>query len=156
MCLFPLPQLPSIARTLSRFSHVQIFETLWTVALQAPLSLGFSRQDYWSGLPCPPLGDLPNPGIEARSPALQADSLPSEPLGKPQLSQIWFITWFQGYWAILASSDMRGQSALHSVPCTLTMWHTSVSLMLHRASFILLRVFFHFITHEIRAGKLHI
>ena len=45
--------------------------------------MGFSRQEYWSGLPCPPPGDLPNPGIEPRSPALQADSLPSEPPGKP-------------------------------------------------------------------------
>ena len=45
---------------------------------------GFSRQEYWSGLPCPPPGDLPNPGIEPRSLTLQADSLPSEPLGKPK------------------------------------------------------------------------
>ena len=45
---------------------------------------GFSRQEYWSGLPCPPPGDLPNPGIEPRSPTLQVDSLPREPLGKPQ------------------------------------------------------------------------
>ena len=50
----------------------------WTAALQAPLSMGFSRQEYWSGLPCPSPEDLPNPGIELRSPALQADSLLSE------------------------------------------------------------------------------
>ena len=49
------------------------------VACQASLSMEFSRQEYWSGLPCPPPGDLPHPGIEPRSPALQADSLPSEP-----------------------------------------------------------------------------
>ena len=49
--------------------------TLWTVARQAPLSMGFSRQEYWSGLPFPSPGDLPNPGAEPRSPALQADSL---------------------------------------------------------------------------------
>ena len=48
---------------LSRFSHVQLCVTLWTMACQAPLSLGFSRQEYWSGLPCPLLGDRPNPGI---------------------------------------------------------------------------------------------
>ena len=54
-----------------------------TVAHQAPLSMGFSRQEYWSGLACPPPGDLPNPGIKPRSPALQADSLPAEPPGKP-------------------------------------------------------------------------
>ena len=53
------------------------------VARQAPLSLGFSRQEYWSGLPCPPPGDLPKPGIEPRPPTLQADSLPSETPGKP-------------------------------------------------------------------------
>ena len=76
------------------FSYVQFFVTPWTVACQAPLSLGFPRQDYWSGLPRPPPGDLLHSGIEARSPALQADFLPSEPLGKPQLSQVWF----QGYW----------------------------------------------------------
>ena len=51
---------------------------------RAPLSMGFSRQEYWSGLPCPPPGDLPNPGTEPRSPGLQADSLPSEPPGKPK------------------------------------------------------------------------
>ena len=56
--------------------------TPWTVAHQAPLTLEFSRQEYWSGLPFPSPGDLPNPGIEPESPALQADSLPSEPPGK--------------------------------------------------------------------------
>ena len=53
----------------------------WPVAFQAPLSMGFSRQESWSGLPCPPPGDLPNPRTEPRSPALQADSLLSEPPG---------------------------------------------------------------------------
>ena len=57
--------------------------TQWTVALQAPLSMGFSRQEYWSGFPCPPPGDLPNPGIKLESSALQVDSLPTEPPGKP-------------------------------------------------------------------------
>ena len=64
-------------------SRVRLFATLWTVAHQAPLSMGFSRQEYWSGLPFPFPGDLPNPGIEPRSPALQADALTSEPPGKP-------------------------------------------------------------------------
>ena len=63
----------------------QLFATPWTVAHQAPLSMGFSRQEYWSGLPFPSPGDLPDPGIEPRSPALQADSLTSEPPGKPRL-----------------------------------------------------------------------
>ena len=53
----------------------------WTVAQQAPLSMGFSREEYWSGLPFPSPGDLPKPGIKPGSPALQADSLPSEPPG---------------------------------------------------------------------------
>ena len=65
--------------------HVQLFATPWTVAHQAPLSMGFSRQEYWSGLPFPSPGDLPNPGIKPRSPTFQADSLPSEPPGKPEL-----------------------------------------------------------------------
>ena len=57
--------------------------TPWTIVHQAPLSVGFSKQEYWSGLPFPSPGDLPDPGIEPVSPALQADSLPSEPLRKP-------------------------------------------------------------------------
>ena len=64
---------------LNRFSHVQLFETLWIVAHKAPLSMGFSKQEYWSGLPCSPLGDLPNPRVKLASPmtpVLEADSLP--------------------------------------------------------------------------------
>ena len=57
--------------------------TPWTAALQAPLSMEFSRPEYWSGLPFPSPEDLPNPGMELRSPTLQSDSLPSEPPGKP-------------------------------------------------------------------------
>ena len=56
--------------------------TLWTAAHQAPLSMGFSRQEYWGGLPFPSPGDLPNPEIEPGSPALQVDYLPAEPPGK--------------------------------------------------------------------------
>ena len=52
---------------LSHFSHVGLFATPWTAAFQAPLSMGFSGQEHWSGLPCPPPGDLPNPGIEPLS-----------------------------------------------------------------------------------------
>ena len=61
--------------------------TPWTVAHQAPLCVGFSRQKYWSGLPVPSAEDLPDPGIEPRFPALRADALPSEPPGKP------IVTW---------------------------------------------------------------
>ena len=57
-------------------SRVQLFATPWTVAYQAPPSMGFSRQEYWSGLPFPFPGDLPNPGIEPGSPAWQTDALP--------------------------------------------------------------------------------
>ena len=60
-------------------SRVRLFATPGTIAHQAPLSMGFSRQEYWCGLPYPPPEDLPDPGIKPRSPALQADSLPSEP-----------------------------------------------------------------------------
>ena len=66
-------------------SHVQLFVTPWTLAHQAPLSMEFSRQEYWSGLPFPSPGHLPNPGIKPGSPVLQADSLPSKPPGKPLL-----------------------------------------------------------------------
>ena len=66
-------------------SHVQLFATPWTVAHQAPLSMGFSRQEYWGGLPFPSPEDLPDPGIEPRSPVLQADALTSEPPGKPDI-----------------------------------------------------------------------
>ena len=59
------------------------FATLWTIACQVPLSIGFPREECWSRLPFPPPGDLPDPGIEPASPALQAESLPAEPLGKP-------------------------------------------------------------------------
>ena len=62
--------------------HVQFFATPWTLAHQAPLSLGFSRQEYWSGLTFPSPGDRPDQGIKPRSPTLQADSLPSESPGK--------------------------------------------------------------------------
>ena len=65
-------------------SRVRLFATPWTVAYQASPSMGFSRQEYWSGLPFPSPGDLPDPGIELRSPALEAGTLTSEPPGKPK------------------------------------------------------------------------
>ena len=64
-------------------SRVRLFATPWTVAYQARQFMAFSMQVYWSGLPFPSPRDLPNPGIEPRSPTLQADTLPSEPPGKP-------------------------------------------------------------------------
>ena len=74
------------ASMLSCFSQVQLFATLWTIVHQALLPMGFSRQEYWSGLPCPPPGDLPNPGIEPESPvspAFQAVSLLLSHQGNP-------------------------------------------------------------------------
>ena len=71
--------------TLSLFGHVRLLATLWTVARQAPLSVGFSRQECWSALPCPSPGDLPNTGIEPASltsPALAGRFLPTVPPGK--------------------------------------------------------------------------
>ena len=64
-------------------SHVQLFATPWTVAHQNPMSMGFSRQEFWSGLPFPSPGDLSDPGIKPGSPALQAGALPSKLPGKP-------------------------------------------------------------------------
>ena len=77
---------------LSHLSHVQLFVTPWTAAHQPPLSMGFSRQEYWSRLPCPPLGDLPNPGIEFMS------------LISPALADRFFtiyVTWEAHIWRIL-------------------------------------------------------
>ena len=71
---------------LSCFSCARLFVTPWTAAHQAPLSMGFSRQEYWSGLPFPSPGDLPDPGIKLGSPALEADALTSEPPGKPRIA----------------------------------------------------------------------
>ena len=72
--------LVAVVQSLSR---VGPFATPWTIAHQAPLSMGFPRQEYWSGFPFPSPGDLPDPGIKLRSPVLQEDSLPSEPPRKP-------------------------------------------------------------------------
>ena len=81
-------------KEIHRHSCVWLFVTLWTVAHQASLSMGFSQQEYWSGLPCPSPGDLPDPGIIAASPAipaLQTDSWLSEPLGKPHAYTYMYI-----------------------------------------------------------------
>ena len=64
-------------------SHVQLFVTPWTVACQVPMSMGFPRQEHWNGLPFPSLEDLPDPGIEPMSPALQVNSLALNHLGSP-------------------------------------------------------------------------
>ena len=72
---------PRLGKKVKSLSRVQLSATPWTVAHQASPSMGFSRQEYWSGLPFPSPGDLPDPGIEPRSPTLEADALTSEPPG---------------------------------------------------------------------------
>ena len=74
----PEPPEKPVLLLVKSLSRVQLFATPWTVACQAPQSMGFSRQGYWSRLPFLPPGDLPGPGTEPGSPALQADSLPTE------------------------------------------------------------------------------
>ena len=76
------------ACVLNHFRCVQLFATIWTIACQALLSVRFSRQEYWNGLPFPSPGDLPSPGIEPTSPALQGGSLPLESLGNPHRTAI--------------------------------------------------------------------
>ena len=75
---------------------IQLFATPWTVAYQAPPSVGFSRQEYWSGLPFPSPGDLPDLGIEPGSPAFQVDTLTSEPPGKPKRRGQQKMRWLDG------------------------------------------------------------
>ena len=82
ICFFSVVLYVYIRSEVNSLSHVRLFATPWTVAYRAPPSVGFSRQEYWSGLPFPSPEDLPNPGIKPGSPALQADALPSEPPGK--------------------------------------------------------------------------
>ena len=112
--------LPCLLCCAQSLCPVQLLVTSWTVAHQVPPQ-GFSRQEYRSGLPCPPPGDLPNPGIEPRSPTLQADSLPSEPPGKPKdtgvgslsLLQVIFLTQESNWgllhcWQILYQLNYQG------------------------------------------------
>ena len=114
------------------FSHVQLLGTPWTVALQVPLSMEFSRQDYWSGLPFPPLGDLPNPGIGPGSPALQAGSLPTELQGKPTMAEVMKImaTSFKRSHACTAILSAPNPAAGHHRPMPLleTPGHSQASL----------------------------
>ena len=86
-------------------SRIRLFATPWTVALWAHLSMGFSRQEYWSGWPFPSPGELPNPGIQPGSPALQADSWPSEPPRKLLIPVKWqYLTRSPQSWQVPLSS----------------------------------------------------
>ena len=124
----PLPfasLLSSIICEVKLLSHVRLFVTPWTVAHQAPPSLGFSRQEYWSGLPFPSPGDLPNPGIEPRSPAFQAEVLTSGPPGKPICKAssnnhfVFLHLFFLGI-ALISASCTMSQTSVHSSSDTLS------------------------------------
>ena len=102
-------------------SPVRLFATPWTIAHQAPLSMGFSRQEYWNGLPFLSPGDLPNPGIEPRSPALQTGSFPSEPSRNPErflrLSSIHFILFPLLCCSEVISTVLSSSSLIESSTC---------------------------------------
>ena len=89
---------------LNRFSRVRLFVTPRTVARQAPLSMGFSSQECWSGVPFPSPGDLPDPGLEPGSPALQTESLSTKPLGKPSNHQSSQFSHQKALWTHLPGS----------------------------------------------------
>ena len=90
----PHPCSVSFTVVVQSLSHAQFFATPWTVAGQAPLSMGFPRQEYWSGLPFPSPGDLSDPGIEPVSPALAGGFFTAEPPGKPTESvELMQIKW---------------------------------------------------------------
>ena len=99
-------------------SRVWLFATPWTVACQTPLSVGFSRQGYWSELPFPSPGDLPNPGIERRSPTLWMDSLPSEPPGKFKNTGVGSLPLLQGN--LLTQESNRGLLHCRQIPYQLS------------------------------------
>ena len=89
---------------LSRFSHILFFAILCTVPCQTPLSMEFSRQEYWSGLPCPPPGDLPDPGTEPAAPSLQANSL----LLQSKVPEVlYFVLFYRGFRVTLSEVDRR-------------------------------------------------
>ena len=96
-------------------NHVQLFVIPWTVAHQAPLSVEFFKQEYQAGLPFPPPGDLPDPGIEPWSPTLQTDYLPSEPPGRPQAT----LCMSQGSLEFLFSPSLTLSSPLFVSFCLL-------------------------------------
>ena len=101
MTLERVHMIPIFLCIVQLLSHVQLFATPWTIAHQAPLSVGFLRHEYWSGLTLPPPGDLPDPGIERRSPALAGRFFPTEPPGKPM-----FLYAFSKYYMSSLSSRM--------------------------------------------------
>ena len=95
-------------------SRVQLSVTLWTIAHQAPLSMQFSKQEYWSGLPSPPPGELLHPGTETVTPALQADSLPLSPRGAPrEREELAVQGWSRGHPHCLSTALGAGAPFFH-------------------------------------------
>ena len=122
-------------------SLARLFVTPWIVAYQAPPSIGFFRQEYWSGLPFPSPGNLPNPGIEPRSPTLEADTLTSEPTGKPWSNRRiwpWSTQWSRGKASRVLPRECTGRSK-YPLPMTqektlhmdITRWPTLKSYWLY-------------------------
>ena len=99
-------------------SRVRLFATPWAVTYQAPPPMGFSRQEYWSGLPFPSPRELSNPGIEPGSPALEADALTSEPPGKPKKEQLILFYYFSSVisWAAVPLSGPCCLSKIRNAP----------------------------------------
>ena len=87
MKIWDLKDVERLEEEVKLLSHVWLFATRWTVAYQASLSMGFSRQEYWSGLPFPSPGDLPDPGIEPGSPTLEADALTSKQINTTETGE---------------------------------------------------------------------
>ena len=130
MVAIEIQNLPPLCM-LSHFSHVRLFVTLWAVAYQAPLSMGFSRQEYWSGLPCPLSGNLPDSGREPLSPvtpALQVDSLPLSPWGSPTWSYRNICTNTHGY---------ENKVVCFYVVYNNTKWHPHLSINRELISYII-------------------
>ena len=115
LCSFTIRNLHNLSPSVTvkvkvkSLSRGQLFGTTCTIAHQDPPSMGFSRQEYWSGLPFLSLGHLPNPGIEPRSPALQSDALTSEPAGKPKYNN-------NGHLLPHISAQIRALQVLFLIP----------------------------------------
>ena len=106
---------------LSHFSHVCFFATPWTVTLQAPLSMGFTRQEYWSGLPCPPPGDLPNAGIEPASlmlPPLASRFFTTSTPWEAQFSEYYLFKHVnsKAVTLLVFDRDMQKEAGVHTWP----------------------------------------
>ena len=109
-----------LAAAAAVLSHVQLFESLWTIARQAPLSMRFSRQEYWSGFPCPPPGVLSSPGIEPASPALAGTFFTTEPPGKPSPLPCAVLSCFSCVWLFampwtVTHQDPRSMGILQAI-----------------------------------------